>query len=302
MDRALVWVPAEMEDALRVAPEFLEVVKIPEEPASSPRLEDVKLVITAPGGPALRDSFPKMTRLQVIQTSSAGVDGVIADIPEGVTLCSARGSYGVVAEWIVAAILSDFKAFPAFRDDQHQGKWNRRPVRRLAGKTVLIVGYGSIGQAVEEALRNFGAEFVRVARQVRPGVLAIEELPKVLPLADVIVLLVPLTSQTERLVDANFLAQMKEGALLVNAARGRVVDTEALLQALQRDRLTAVLDVTDPEPLPDHHPLFSMANVFITPHIAGGPLARQEVLGFLKKQLERFARDEPLLNVVLEGY
>jgi phosphoglycerate dehydrogenase-like enzyme len=302
LHRRLVWVPAGMEDLIGEAPATIEIEITPEDPEASPRLADVELVFIGLNPSPVLNALPKMSHLRVVQAFSAGIDGIISEVPDGVTLCSARGSYTVVAEWVVGAILSNAKSFPEFRDDQRNGQWNKRTVRGLAGTTVLIIGYGAIGEAVESGLRSFGPNFVRVAKHARPGVLSIEDLPKVLPTADTVVLLVPLTPDTTRLVDANFLSCMKEGSLLVNAARGRVVDTEALLEALRADRLTAVLDVTDPEPLPKDHPLFAQTNVFITPHIAGRLLAPETLRGFLHDQLERFARDEPLENVVREGY
>jgi len=290
-----------MHELIDRAPEELEIIEIPADPWSADRLCDVELVITGRGGDLVQ-LFSKMTHLKVIQTMSAGVDGVINFVPDGVTLCSARGSYEIVAEWVVGAILADFKGLPFFRDEQLQGHWSSHPVRRLNGSTVLLVGYGSIAQGVEERLRPFGTTFLRIARHPRAGVHTLEDLSLLLPTADVVVLLVPLTVETEGLVDQDFLAQMKEGALLVNASRGRVIETEALLEALRERRLTAVLDVTDPEPLPAHHPLFAMTNALITPHISGGSLARQEVLEFLRGQLGRFARAEPLINIVRDGY
>jgi phosphoglycerate dehydrogenase-like enzyme len=284
------------------APEEIEVMETPKDPELSDRLGEVEFLITGQGRSPLPALFPKMVSLKVIQTTSAGVDSVIPLVPDGVTLCSARGSYGIVAEWVVAAILADYKGFAEFRDAQLSGHWAPRPVRRLEGSTVLLLGYGSIGEGVEARLAPFGVEFMKVARTARPGVQTLEELPQLLPSADIVVLLVPLTPATEGLVDREFLAQMKLGSLLVNVARGRVVDTDALLEALKAERLSAVLDVTDPEPLPEHHPLFELRNVLITPHIAGGPLARAEVHAFLQSQLQRYARGEALQNVVLDGY
>ncbi|HVB04774.1 MAG TPA: NAD(P)-dependent oxidoreductase [Acidimicrobiales bacterium] len=302
MEKALVWVGPGMRALIEGAPEGLEIEEIPTEPEADPRLSEVRYVVLGAGRPPLAEWFSKMTSLEVIQTTSAGVDNVAAQIPPGVKLCSARGSYAVVAEWVVGAILAEYKAFPFFRDEQRAGRWSKREARRLIGEKVLLLGYGGIAESVEERLAPFGTEFLRVARTARPGVQTLAELPGLLPEADVIVLLVPLTGETEGLVDRDFLAKVKPGALLVNAARGKVVDTDALIEALEAERIAAVLDVTDPEPLPDGHRLFSTPNVFITPHVAGGPLARPEVLAFIREQLGRFARREELANVVTDGY
>ena len=123
-----------------------------------------------------------------------------------------------------------------------------------AAAPVLILGYGAIGGAVAARLEPFGVEIIRVARRARAGVHAVDELDALLPRADVVVVLVPLTPATVGLIDAGALARLPQGALLVNAARGTVVDTDALLAALRAERIRAVLDVTDPEPLPADHP------------------------------------------------
>ena len=168
---------------------------------------------------------------------------------------------------------------------------------------MLIVGYGSIGAAVEERLAPFGAKIERVARTPREGVHSDADLPALLAEADVVVILVPLTPQTHHLVDAVFIERMKTDALLVNAARGPIVDTDALLAALQAERIGAALDVTDPEPLPDEHPLWSAPNVLITPHI-GGAVTRVFERGwrFAGEQVRRYMNGEPLHNVVSDGY
>ena len=177
---------------------------------------------------------------------------------------------------------------------------------------MLIVGYGAIGAALEARLTPFEVEVVRVARSARPGgqgpevtgpvVYGVAELPALLPDADVVVLLVPLTDATRGLVDADFLARMKPGALLVNVARGAVVDTDALLVALNEGRITAALDVTDPEPLPPDHPLWSAPGVLVSPHVGGASSAMwPRAYRVVREQLDRFAAGEPLANVVRPG-
>jgi phosphoglycerate dehydrogenase-like enzyme len=179
------------------------------------------------------------------------------------------------------------------------------PTAELTGARVLILGAGSIGRAVEERMAPFGVSITRVARTARPDedVHGVDELPVLLPEADVVVLLIPLTESTRQLVDGAFLAALPDGALLVNAARGPVLDTAALLTELGTGRISAALDVTDPEPLPAGHPLWQMENAFITPHIGGA------VRGFLPRayglagtQLRRFVAGVPLLNRVVGDY
>jgi phosphoglycerate dehydrogenase-like enzyme len=168
---------------------------------------------------------------------------------------------------------------------------------------VLIVGGGSIGTAIARRLAPFEVPVTLVARRGRPGVYAVSELPSLLPAADVVVLSVPLTEETTGMVDARFLAALPDGALVVNAARGPVVDTPALTAELATGRIGAALDVTDPEPLPADHPLWTMPNVLMTPHVAGsvrGLLPRAYRL--VGEQVRRYVAGEPLVNVVVEGY
>lgn len=246
----------------------------------------------------------KMPKLRVVQTQTAGVDSLLPRIPPGVTLCNARGAHDAgTAEWVVAAILAVLREFDDFARAQVAGSWTYRFTGCLDGKTVLIVGYGSIGAAVERRLAGFEVEVRRVARSAGPGVEAVTELPRLLPDADVVVLLVPVTPGTTGMVDAAFLARMRDGALLVNAARGSVVVTEALLAELTAGRLRAALDVTDPEPLPAGHPLWTAPNTFITPHVAGStPASVRRLLALIRGQLDRYLRGEPLDNVITGAY
>jgi phosphoglycerate dehydrogenase-like enzyme len=245
-----------------------------------------------------------MTSLKVVQSPGTGVDGIIDSVPSGITLCSARGTnHTAVAEWTVAAILAGLRHFAFFRDEQRAGRWTRNSPSQVSESTILFVGYGAIAERAEELLTPFGPSIFRVARHARPGVGTFAELPELLPVADVVVILLPLTPETDGTVDAAFLAQMKEGALLVNPSRGRIVDTDALIKALKRGRITAVVDVTEPEPLPPKHPLFSTPGIFITPHTAGvtknGPRATYRLI---TEQLRRFSAGEELQNVVHDGY
>ncbi len=254
--------------------------------------------------PASIAVLSEMKRLRVVQALTAGVDWLRPHVPPGVALCSARGAHDAsTAEWVVAAMLGALREFPLFTREQAAGRWAYQPTDQLAEKTVLVVGYGSIGAAVERRLAGFEVTVRRVARQPRTGVSAIEDLPALLPEADVVVLLVPFTPETKGMADAGFLARMKDGALLVNAARGAVLDTQALVAEAASGRLRAALDVTDPEPLPAGHPLWSLDGVFITPHVAAStPVSRRRAARLAREQAESYMRGEPLRNVVSGAY
>ncbi|MDQ3734022.1 MAG: 2-hydroxyacid dehydrogenase [Actinomycetota bacterium] len=246
-----------------------------------------------------------MPRLEVVQLVSAGAEKFVDHIPEGVLLCTARGAHsGATAEWIVAAILASVRQFPRFLAAQALGKWDNPWNGELAGRRILVVGAGDIGRALGRRLEGFNVEVRYVARSAREGVAAVEDLPALLPEHEVVVLLVPTTPATIGMVDATFLAAMPDGALLVNAARGPVVDTDALLAELSSERLHAALDVTEPEPLPEGHPLWSAPNLLLTPHTAGSvPRAGDKALAVVRAQLERLLAGQPLCNVVSQdGY
>ncbi|GAA6736712.1 2-hydroxyacid dehydrogenase [Thermus oshimai] len=241
--------------------------------------------------------------VRVVQTLSAGVDWILPLLPPGVTLCDGSGIHDApVAEWVVMALLALLKDLPGFLEAKKEGRWAPKRLEDLEGKTVLLLGYGSIGRAVEARLRPFGVEVLPVAKHARPGVYTPKDLPHLLPQADAVVLLLPLTPETQKVVDQAFLERMKPGALLVNAGRGGLVDTEALLKALEAGRVRVALDVTDPEPLPEGHPLWARAHL-LTPHVAGlSEGFTRRAARFLAEQVGRYLRGEPLLNVVQEGY
>lgn len=243
--------------------------------------------------------------LRVVQLLSAGVDPWLGVVPPGVQLCNGRGVHGAsTAELAVAGMLAMLRELPHFEQTRRARVWDHaRTSAGLTGRRVLVVGAGDIGQRIAAAARIFDAATTLVARTARDGVRAITELPQLLPDHDVVALAVPLTPQTRRLVDAAFLAALPDGALLVNVARGPVVDTDALLAELHTGRLRAVLDVTDPEPPPPDHPLWDAPNLLLTPHIGGGTAGWQRrAYALVREQLLRFHDGLPLHNVVEYGY
>jgi phosphoglycerate dehydrogenase-like enzyme len=253
----------------------------------------------------------------------AGTEWIPGVAGPHVTISKARGAHNIsTAEWTIGAILASLKYFPFYLEVQRSGLWKRRfeaPARyalitgdtrpiyppimleELTGKRVLLVGHGEIGQEIERMLAPFHVEMVRVARTARtePPVHAVSELDNLLPRAEIVILILPSTAESHHLIGSRQLALMTQGALLVNAARGPVVDTDALVEALNSGRIRAALDVTDPEPLPEGHPLWNCPNLLLTPHLAGSsPQFAPRALKTAADELRRYITGEPLRNVV----
>jgi phosphoglycerate dehydrogenase-like enzyme len=245
-----------------------------------------------------------MPGLRVVQTLTAGYEEFLPLLPAAVTLCNAAGLHDAsTAELAVALALASGRHLDSYARAQHAGSWHQIWGRSLADQRVLIIGYGHIGQAIERRLQGFEvASVTRVARSGRPGppeVRPVGELHRLLPQADVVFLIAPYTPQTEHLIGARELKLLPDQALLVNVARGKLVDTDALLAEVSAGRIRAALDVTDPEPLPADHPLWQQPGVLISPHVGGastafGPRADR----LIAAQLARFAAGQPLANIV----
>lgn len=310
-----------------VLPEFLEVFPAEIEliPISDKLDHDLEIDVWIPdpySNRAMR-ALPHLHGFKLVLSMMAGTEWIPAAVGPHVTICNAHGAHNIsTAEWTLTAILASLKYFPLYFDIQNSAKWTRRfeakahyaaitadaralypPVMQeeLTGKTVLSVGYGAIGKEIERMLEPFRVEMLRVARTPRtePKVYPVAELDRLLPEAHVVVLIVPSTAETRHLIDAPRLALMRQGALLVNAARGPVVDTVALVAALQSGRIRAAVDVTDPEPLPAEHPLWHCPNLLLTPHIGGStPQFAPRALATAAAELRRYMRGEPLHNVV----
>jgi phosphoglycerate dehydrogenase-like enzyme len=299
-----VWIPDYYERAgFEALPPGVELGVFPDEPESAEDLAEVEFAVPPYGRRGVLEVLPAMRRLRVLQADSAGVEWLVGHVPPGVVLCNARGVYDVAtSEWVLTAILALTKDLPAGFERQRERRWEPWAADELAGRTVLIVGFGSIGAAVAERLEHFGVHLIRLARTARSGVLGRADLPRVLPDAHVVVLLTPLTDETRGLVDAAFLRSMRPGALLVNAGRGALVDTDALVESLSEGRIRAALDVTDPEPLPKDHPLWRASGALITPHLAGASTrAAERATAFIRQQVLRLLDGRPLENVVERG-
>ena len=307
---------------LKLFPSSAEIVRLPRVPEPATRVD---FWIPPLFAKQVKTMFPQLEGVKVVQSLWAGVDLLVEMMPPGVTVCDAQGAHNTAtSEWVVMAILAMLKYIPLYGDVQRSGDWRRRSeadqafqdihhlhqvfypavqIEVLSGMKVLIVGYGSIGRSIEDRLAPFEVEIVRVARRARVGVEPISRLRELLPSADVVVLIVPQTPQTTGLIGSEEIALMKQGALLVNAARGPVVVTEALLAALNAGKIRAAVDVTDPEPPPKDHPLWQAPNLLITPHVAASSAnCLDRPMRFAAEQVERYIKGEPLKNIAVDGY
>jgi phosphoglycerate dehydrogenase-like enzyme len=270
-----------------------------------PDLGDVVFFTVPYDRPFGTEPLDRMPGLRVVQALTAGYEHLNGRIPARATLCNARGLHDAsTAEHALGLLIAAQRELPRWIRAQDDRRWEHAHTRSLAGSRVIVVGYGSIGAALGARLQACEADVVPVARRPRPreGVHGQAELDDLLPSADAVVLVTPLTEETRGLLDARRLALLPDGALVVNVGRGPVLDTEAMTAEASAGRLRAALDVTDPEPLPSGHPLWGCPGVIITPHVAGGadafyPLAAR----FVVQQVRRFAAGEPLANVVVPG-
>ncbi len=292
----LPWTDIDVPEGLRAA--YYDGAEAP--PAD---LEDVEFyVLPYDRGPEPPKLIKELPSLRVVQSLSAGVETLVPLLPDGVRLANGRGLHDLsVAEHALALIHAAQRDLPRWFAQQARGEWVREHTRSLADSRVLLVGYGSIGQAIERQLVAAEAVVTRVASRPRPDedVHGVAELPALLPQSDIVVLVLPDTPATRGLIGPGELAALPDDALVVNVGRGTAIDTDALLAETRSGRLRAGLDVVDPEPLPADHPLWTVSGVVITPHIAGGsasfyPRAKK----LAAEQLRRYAEGEELLNLV----
>ncbi|CCH34450.1 D-isomer specific 2-hydroxyacid dehydrogenase NAD-binding protein [Saccharothrix espanaensis DSM 44229] len=251
-----------------------------------------------------REFFGRLPKLRLVQLLSAGAERFIGTVPDGVLLSTCRGAHGgSTAEWAIGALLAIYRDFPAFDRARVDRRWDYHLTDTLQGKEILVVGAGDLGDQFRRRVEPFDATATLVGRTARDGVRGLDELPELLGSYDVVLVVVPLTDETTGMVDAKFLARMRDGAILVNAARGPVVDTDALVAELVSGRLRAALDVTEPEPLPEDHPLWSAPGLFLTPHVAGSCCGHAErAYAVVASEVERFARGEQPRNLVHGDY
>jgi phosphoglycerate dehydrogenase-like enzyme len=245
----------------------------------------------------------KMTNLKVLQMPNAGYEDALAHLRPGLTLCNATGVHDAsTAELAVGLAIASRRGFAEFITDQNDGVWNHRRFPSLSDSKVGIVGFGSIGKEIARKLSAFDVEITAFTQSGRDGSLKVEELDSRLPNFDIVILILPLTDSSRHMFDASRLSKMKDGALLINMARGPVVVTDALVAELQAKRLFAALDVTDPEPLPTGHPLWKAPNLILVPHV-GGNSAAFEPRGrkLVESQLLLLSQGKALEHVVAQG-
>ena len=244
-------------------------------------------------------------KTRLVQSQMVGFDGVRELLPPGPLFANATSVHETsTAELTMALILASQRGIPDFVRAGEEGRWAPQWHQSLADRTVLLVGYGGVGRAIESRLDGFEVVVERLAftgRVDEKGTIhGFDSLQRLLPDSDIVVVVVPLTSATTHLIDDEFLSLMRDGSLLVNVSRGRVADTNALLAHASSGRLRIALDVTDPEPLPDGHPLFAFPNVLISPHVGGKTSAMlPRMARLLMEQVERMQRGEDPINVVL---
>jgi phosphoglycerate dehydrogenase-like enzyme len=301
--RALVTVPDERWLGLWPAGEEPVDVRLWDMTGDPPGAPELVVLPYMDAGAVLH-RLAELPGLRVVQTLSAGYDNVLPQVPEGVTLATASGVHDAsTAELAAGLAIAALRGIPDFVRAAEREVWAAGTRTSLADRQVLLVGAGSVGSAIADRLAPFEVGLTRVGTHARDDargrVHANAELAELLPRHEVVVLACPLTEATRGMVDAAFLAAMPDGALLVNVARGPVVVTDALVAELASGRLLAALDVTDPEPLPPGHPLWSLPNALVSPHVGGDTTAfPPRARALLKDQLERYAAGADLRNVV----
>ena len=273
-------------------------------PAETSDLSEVTFYVpTYMGGRPALELTKKMPNLKVLQVPNAGYDDALEFLRPGITLCNGRGIHDdSTAELAVGLTIASLRGFATFVRDQDKGEWVNKNYDSINDRKIGIVGFGSIGTTIARMLSGFSVEIVAFTKSGRDNTIAITDLDKYLPSLDVVILILPLTKESKHLFDARRLALMKDGALLVNVARGPIVDTDALVKELNSGRITAGLDVTDPEPLPKGHPLWSAKGVLISPHVGGNSSAfEKRARRLIESQLDLLAQGKPLNNVIVAG-
>ncbi|MEY4677999.1 MAG: hypothetical protein RI992_714 [Actinomycetota bacterium] len=290
-------------DDLNVPAKFKRLSPINTPIETSDLSEITFYVPTYMGGRAALELTKKMKNLKVLQMPNAGYDDAIEYVREGITLCNGKSIHDdSTAELAVGLTIASLRGFPDFVRNQDKSAWVHVKNQSINDKKIGIIGFGSIGSTIAKMLSGFSVEIIPFTQSGRDNTIAISNLDKHLPTLDVVILILPLTAESKHLFNAKRLSLMKDGSLLVNVARGPIVDTDALVKELNSGRITAALDVTDPEPLPSDHPLWKAKGVLISPHVGGNTSAfEKRARKLIESQLQLLAEGKSLNNVIVAG-
>ena len=290
-------------DDLNVPAKFKRLSPINTPIETSDLSEITFYVPTYMGGRPALELTKKMKNLKVLQMPNAGYDDAIEYVREGVTLCNGKSIHDdSTAELAVGLTIASLRGIPDFVRNQDKSAWVHVKNQSINDKKIGIIGFGSIGSTIAKMLSGFSVEIIPFTQSGRDNTIAISNLDKHLPTLDVVILILPLTAESKHLFNAKRLSLMKDGSLLVNVARGPIVDTDALVKELNSGRITAALDVTDPEPLPSDHPLWKAKGVLISPHVGGNTSAfEKRARRLIESQLQLLADGKSLNNVIVAG-
>jgi len=258
------------------------------------------LVVGHTGVDATLARVRELPGLRLVQTLAHGSDQWEGKLPKGVVLSTARGAHGgSTAEWVVAALLAVIRELPAFAADQREHRWNQHVTPTLLGTKALVLGAGDLGVNVRDRLAPFEVEVTLVGTHARAGVIDLAQARQLLPGTDALVVVLPLSTATHHVVDTELLAALPDGAVVINAGRGPLVDPAALLAELQSGRLRAALDVTEPEPLAADDPLWDAPGLLLTPHVGGSTEGFEDrAWTVAARQIAAFARGKQPTNQV----
>ena len=273
-------------------------------PVESADLSEITFYVpTYMGGRPALELTKKMPNLKILQMPNAGFDDALEFVRDGITLCNGRSIHDdSTAELAVGLTIASLRGFPDFVRNQDKSSWVHVKNKSINDRRIGIIGFGSIGSTIAKMLSGFSVEILPFTQSGRDNTTAISDLDKHLPTLDVVILILPLTPESKHLFNAKRLSLMKDGALLVNVARGPIVDTDALVKELNSGRITAAVDVTDPEPLPSDHPLWRAKGVLISPHVGGNTTAfEKRARKLIESQLNLLAEGKPLNNVIVAG-
>ncbi|NCA26372.1 MAG: dihydrofolate reductase [Actinobacteria bacterium] len=290
-------------DDLNVPAKFKKLSPVNTPIETSDLSEITFYVPTYMGGRPALELTKKMKNLKVLQMPNAGYDDAIEYVRDGITLCNGKSIHDdSTAELAVGLTIASLRGFPDFVRNQDKSAWVHVKNQSINDKKIGIIGFGSIGSTIAKMLSGFSVEIIPFTQSGRDNTISISNLDKHLPTLDVVILILPLTAESKHLFNAQRLSLMKDGSLLVNVARGPIVDTDALVKELNSGRITAALDVTDPEPLPSDHPLWQAKGVLISPHVGGNTSAfEKRAKKLIESQLQLLADGKSLNNVIVAG-